>query len=199
MLCASQRAPHCSILLSQTDRPSLAPFDDQGYPFSRIVLSANRMKLGPGGGSRAQDLSRTAFVSDQNDAWRSKGIRHDQARPIGARDAITALPFPAEARSTEERSQGPLSDQGPETVRRRAIPSPEANTNLTNYLDDLRGRHIRKFGCLCSVREPSWRTDAINRWRVDDLDTKHDLILAGGHRSRRTFLVTVEDDEHAQV
>ena len=23
--------------------------------------------------------------------------------------------------------------QGPETVRRRAIPSPEANTNLTNY------------------------------------------------------------------
>ena len=24
-------APHCSILFSQTDRPSLAPFDDQGY------------------------------------------------------------------------------------------------------------------------------------------------------------------------
>ena len=39
----------------------------------------------------------------------------------------------------------------------------------------------------------------INRWRVNDLDTKHDLILVGGHGSRRTFLVTVEEDEHAQV
>src|SRR4029077_19581253 len=66
------------------------------------------------------------------DAWRPKGLRHDQARPIGARDPIAAFPFPAEARSTEERSQGPLSDQGSETVRRRAIPSPEANTTLTN-------------------------------------------------------------------
>src|SRR5207253_5993612 len=46
---------------------------------------------------------------------------------------IAAFPFPAEARSTEERSQGPLSDQGPETVHRRAIPSQEANTNLTHY------------------------------------------------------------------
>ncbi|MEH2609557.1 hypothetical protein [Bradyrhizobium sp. AZCC 1693] len=34
--------------------PSLAPFDDQGYPFPLIVLSANRMKLGPGGGSRCK-------------------------------------------------------------------------------------------------------------------------------------------------
>ena len=41
--------------------------------------------------------------------------------------------------------------------------------------------------------------DPINRWRVNDLDTKCDLILAGGHRIRRTFLVTVEEDEHAQV
>jgi hypothetical protein len=36
----------------------LAPFDDQGYPFSLIVLSANRMKVGSGGGSRAQEMSR---------------------------------------------------------------------------------------------------------------------------------------------
>jgi hypothetical protein len=40
-------APHCSILFWQTDRPSLAPFDDQGYPFSLIVLSVNRMSLAP--------------------------------------------------------------------------------------------------------------------------------------------------------
>jgi hypothetical protein len=80
-----------------------------------------------------QEMSRTAFVGDQSDAWRPKGFRHDQARPIGARDPIAAFPFPAEARSTEERSQGPLSDQGPETVHRRAIPSSEANKNLTNY------------------------------------------------------------------
>ncbi|OAE99624.1 hypothetical protein AYJ54_32520 [Bradyrhizobium centrolobii] len=30
-VCAFPSAPHCSILFSQTDRPSLAPFDDQGY------------------------------------------------------------------------------------------------------------------------------------------------------------------------
>src|SRR5258705_12639695 len=90
------------------------------------------MKLGPGGDSRVQEMGRTAFVRS-NDAWRPKGFRHDQARAIGARHPIAAFPFPAEARSTEERSQGPLSDQGPETVRRRAILSPEANTNLTNY------------------------------------------------------------------
>jgi hypothetical protein len=53
--------PHCSILLSQTDRPGLAPFDDKGYPFTLIALSANRMKLGPGG-SRGQEMSRPAFV-----------------------------------------------------------------------------------------------------------------------------------------
>jgi hypothetical protein len=44
---AHPNAPHCSILFSQTDRPSIAPFDDLGYPFLS-VLSANRMKLGPG-------------------------------------------------------------------------------------------------------------------------------------------------------
>ncbi|UPJ52623.1 hypothetical protein IVB30_15535 [Bradyrhizobium sp. 200] len=34
---------------------SLAPFDDQGYPFPLIVLSANRMKLGPGGSRGARN------------------------------------------------------------------------------------------------------------------------------------------------
>ena len=47
--------PHCSILLSQTDRPGLASFDDQGYPFSLIALSGNRMKLGPGGSRGARN------------------------------------------------------------------------------------------------------------------------------------------------
>jgi hypothetical protein len=28
---AHPSAPHCSILFAQTDRTSLAPFDDQGY------------------------------------------------------------------------------------------------------------------------------------------------------------------------
>ena len=28
-----------------------------------------------------------------NDAWRPKGVRHDQARAIGARDAIAPFPF----------------------------------------------------------------------------------------------------------
>jgi hypothetical protein len=121
------------MLFSQTSRPSLAAFDDQGYPFFLIVLSANYMKLGPGCGYRVQGTSRTAFVGDPNDRWRPKGFRHDQARPIGARDPIAAFPLSAKARGTEERPQGPLSDRGSETVRRRAIPSSKANMNLTNY------------------------------------------------------------------
>jgi len=60
-------APHCSILLSQTDRPGLAPFDDQGYPFSA-------MKLGPGGGSRVQEMSRTVCVGDQMTHGGQKGF-----------------------------------------------------------------------------------------------------------------------------
>jgi hypothetical protein len=39
---AGSSAPHCSISLPQTDRP-LAPFDDQGYSFSPIVVSAKRV------------------------------------------------------------------------------------------------------------------------------------------------------------
>jgi hypothetical protein len=66
--------PRCSILLSQTDRPGLAPFDGQGYPFSLIVLSANRMKVGSGGGSRMQEMSRTAFVGDQMTHGGQKGF-----------------------------------------------------------------------------------------------------------------------------
>jgi hypothetical protein len=54
-------APHCSILLSQTDRPGLAPIDDQGYPFSLIVLSANRMEVSAGGGSRVQENEPHSF------------------------------------------------------------------------------------------------------------------------------------------
>jgi hypothetical protein len=60
-------------LPSQTDRLGLAPFDDQGYPFSLVALSANRMKLGPGG-SRVQEMSRTAFVGDQMTQGGQKGF-----------------------------------------------------------------------------------------------------------------------------
>jgi hypothetical protein len=70
---AHPNAPHCSILFSQTDRPSIAPFDDQGYPFLS-VLSANRMKLGPGGGSRVQGINRTAFAGDQMTHGGQKGF-----------------------------------------------------------------------------------------------------------------------------
>src|SRR6266568_3175716 len=90
------------------------------------------MKLGSGDGLPGARDEPYSFRWRSSDAWRPKRFRHDQARPIGARDPIAAFPFPAEARSTEERSQGPLSDQGPETVRRGAVPSAEANTNLTN-------------------------------------------------------------------
>ena len=148
-------APHCSILFSQTDGPWLAPFDVQGYPLSGRAFGEPhedwpRWRL-PGAGSEPH-----GFRWRSNDTRRPKGFRHDQARAIGARDPIAAFPFPAEARSTKERSQGPLLHQGPETVRRRAIPSSEAATNLTNYpWMRSRGRRIRKLGRLCSVRERS--------------------------------------------
>lgn len=69
---ARRTAAFCSR--KPTVPPSLAPFDDQGYPFPLIVLSANRMKLGPGGGSRMQEMSRTAFVGDQMTHGGQKGF-----------------------------------------------------------------------------------------------------------------------------
>jgi len=68
---ACRPAAFCS---RNSDRPSLAPFDDQDYLFSLIVVSANRMKLGPGGGSRAQEMSPTAFVDDQMTHGGQKGF-----------------------------------------------------------------------------------------------------------------------------
>jgi hypothetical protein len=41
---------------------------------SLAVLSANRMKIGPGGGSRVQEVSRTAFVGDQMTHGGQKGF-----------------------------------------------------------------------------------------------------------------------------
>jgi hypothetical protein len=58
MLCVSQRAELQHSALADRSA-SFEPFDDQGYPFSLIVVSANRMKFGPGGGSRVQEVSRT--------------------------------------------------------------------------------------------------------------------------------------------
>jgi hypothetical protein len=51
---ASILARRTAAFCSRTNRPSLAHFDDQRYPFSLMVHSANRKKLGPGAGSRAQ-------------------------------------------------------------------------------------------------------------------------------------------------
>jgi hypothetical protein len=73
MFWACQRAALQHSVLA-TDRPSLAPFDDLGYPFSLIALSVNRMKLAPGGGSRVQEMSRTAFVGDQMTVGGQKGF-----------------------------------------------------------------------------------------------------------------------------
>src|SRR5882757_2973545 len=126
-------APHCRILFSQTDCLHLAPLDDQGYPFSRDHGFGEPHEAWPVAASRLRAIRRTAFVSKSNDARRPKGFRYDQARPIGARDPIAPFSLPAEARGTEERSQGSLPDQGPETIRRGAIPFPEANANLTDY------------------------------------------------------------------
>jgi hypothetical protein len=111
----------------------LAPLDDQGYPFSRDHGFGEPHEAWPMAASRLREIRRTAFVSDQMTHGGQKGFRHDQARPIGARDPIAPFSLPAEARGTAERSQGSLPAQGPETIRRGAIPFPEANANLTDY------------------------------------------------------------------
>jgi len=64
------------------------------------------MKLGPGGGSRVQGTSRTAFIGDQNDAWRPKGFRHDKARPIGAREPLQKL----EAQKNDRKDRSRIED-----------------------------------------------------------------------------------------
>jgi hypothetical protein len=57
---------------SRNDRPSLAAFDDLGYSFSLIMLSVNRIKLGPVGGF--PEMSRTAFVGVQMTVGGQKGF-----------------------------------------------------------------------------------------------------------------------------
>jgi hypothetical protein len=57
--------PPCPVAAGRARR--LAPFDDQGYPFSA-------MKLGPGGGSRVQEMSRTVCVGDQMTHGGQKGF-----------------------------------------------------------------------------------------------------------------------------
>ena len=61
-------APHCSI----PDRPSLAPLDDQNYPFCAIVVSANRVKLGRRW--LRQAMGRTDFVGDRMTHCGQKGF-----------------------------------------------------------------------------------------------------------------------------
>ena len=67
-------APDCSICSRKPTVPALAPFDDQGYPFPLIVVSANRMKVGSGGGSPVQEMSCTVFVGDQMTVSGQKGF-----------------------------------------------------------------------------------------------------------------------------
>ena len=47
------------------------------------MLSANRLKLGPGGGYRVQEMSRTAFVSDQMTHGGQKGFGMTKHRRSG--------------------------------------------------------------------------------------------------------------------
>src|ERR1700730_1458457 len=85
------------------------------------------------------------------------------------------------------------------TIARTALGSRTRNSPSKSYsipgsqhepdelsLDDLRGGQIRNFGSWSSLRKGK-RPDAINGWRVNDLDPKH-ALRAGGHGSRRTFL-----------
>jgi hypothetical protein len=80
-----------------------------------------------------QEMIRTAFVGDQVTHGGQKGFGMTKHGRSGHASRSPRFRFLQRLEATEERSQGPLSDQGPETVHRRAIPSLEANTNLTNY------------------------------------------------------------------
>jgi hypothetical protein len=66
-------APHCSILLSQTDRPA-----SRLLTIRAILLSDRGFgephEAGPGCGSRVQEMSRTAFVGDQMTHGGQKGF-----------------------------------------------------------------------------------------------------------------------------
>ncbi len=80
-------------------------------------------------------------------------------------------------------------------MRRRAIPSPEANTNLTN--DPWMTFGGGTFGN--SVQRTELKDRPLIAGASMTLIPNMTLSLAGGHGSRRTFLVIVEEDEHTQV
>lgn len=72
-LLGSRRAG-CRILFSQSDRLHLAPFDDQGYPFSRDHGFGEPHEAWPVAASRLREIRRTAFVSDQMTHSGQKGF-----------------------------------------------------------------------------------------------------------------------------
>ena len=120
-----------------------------------------------------------AEMGSADDAWRPEGFRHDQVRPIRARDLFTALPLPAEARSAKERSQGPLSDQGPEKVYRRAIPFPEAKeADMTQRIPEnfsaAEWRLVTFMGNTMPPRDPNDDDDDDDDDEEEDNDTESD-------------------------
>ena len=72
--CWIVETPHCSILFLQTDRLHLAPFDDQGYPFSRDHGFGEPHEAWPVAASRLREIRHTAFVSDQMTHGGQKGF-----------------------------------------------------------------------------------------------------------------------------
>src|SRR5262245_19767665 len=85
------------------------------------------MKLGPGGGSRVQEMSSTICAGDQMTHGGQKGFGMTKHGRSGHATRSPRFRFLQKLEAQKECSQGPLSDQGPETVRRGAIPSAESN------------------------------------------------------------------------
>ena len=70
------------------------------------------MKFGAGGGSRVQEMSRTVCVGDQMMHGGPKGFRHDQARPIRARDPTPRFRFlqKLEAQKNDRKDRSRIKD-----------------------------------------------------------------------------------------
>src|SRR6266536_1621377 len=133
--------PPCPVAAGRVR--SLAPFDDQGYPFSA-------MKLGPGGGSRVQEMSRTVCVGDQMTHGGQKGFGMTKHGRSGHATRSPRFRFlqKLEAEKNDRKDRSRIKDPK-RSVEELFHPRKPTGTWLS--LDELRGGHseIRR---LCSVR-----------------------------------------------
>jgi hypothetical protein len=142
---AHPSAPHCSILFSQTHHPTLAPFDNQGYPFGEPREASPRVR----------GMSRAAFVGDEMTHGGQKGFGMTKHGRSGHATRSPRFRFlqKLEAQKNDRKDRSRIKDPK-QSVEELFHPGSQHEPDELS-LDELGGRHIRKFGGLCSVRERS--------------------------------------------